>query len=221
MSIADEAAPELGFAAITPDLHADLLAMATGFKKKNLSEETKEIVNLDFLRDRAFKTFKTRIESHLTDDALAGAIPHAQHLMVIIKRYGGGGIPHFDFNKETATITNLVADLQSEGADALLALNLTQEVVYLAQCNINFQNKYAVRGDVATQLANVPPMHKLRPGIHANYSTFAKLIESLQYLNAAHATAIGDTIDRINQEIKAFNTLISNPEANPADTKAA
>jgi Family of unknown function (DUF6261) len=220
VDIADQAEPELGLEVVAEPLHEDLLMMADGFKKKNLSEETKQIVNLDRLRDRAFKSLKTRTESYLTDDLLPGAAVHAEHTMVILKRYGSGKIPHFDFNKETAVISNLVVDLQKEAAPALQALNLTQAVVYLAQCNTNFESKYAVRGDAATQLANVMPMHKLRPAVYDNYATFVRLVESLQFFNAAHAAAIGEIIDRMNQEIKIFNTLINIPEVNPADTAA-
>ena len=121
----------------------------------------------------------------------------------------------FDFNNETASLDKLVADLQKEASDALQALNLTASVAYLLQCNTNFKNKYAQRGDAATEMASVVPMHKLRPQIHANYATFINLIESLQHFNKAQAPAIGNTIDRINQEIKAFNALIDKPEKNP------
>ncbi len=163
----------------------------------------------------AFRTIRVRTESYLTDGTLAGAIAHAEHIMVIMKRYGGSEIVQFDFNKETAILSNLVSDLQNKGAVALQALGLTQNVVYLAQCNKNFENKYVLRGDAATELANVLPMHKIRPSVHAHYAIFAKLIESAQQFNAAQTTAIGENIDRINQEIKVFKMLISNPVASP------
>lgn len=220
LAITGQAAATLGFAGITAALHTDLLAMAESFKKKNLSGDTKELVALDLLRDRAFRTLKTRAESYLTDDKLPGCISHAEHIMVIIKRYGGSEISEFGFTKETAVISNLVTDLQDEAGNALQVLNLMPEVVFLTQCNTSFETKYALRGDAATQLFNIAAMHKLRPGVHANYAAFAQLIAGLQYFNTAEATAIGEVIDRINQEIKAFNALINNPEAAPPDTDA-
>lgn len=221
LAILDKAAAALGFANITTALQADLLLMTESFKKKNLTEETKQIIALDLLRDRAFRTLKTRAESYLTDDLLPGAKAHAEQILLIMKRYGGGGITRFDLNNETATLTNLCADLQNEAADALQALNLTDLVIYLSACNTNFETRYALRGDVATELGSVPPMHKLRPGVHANYAAFVQLAESLQHFNAAEATAIGENIDRVNQEIKSFNALINNPAENPDDVQAA
>jgi hypothetical protein len=195
------------------DLKEDLPLLQNSFKKEQLTEETKKIVALDLLRDRAFLRFKGFVDSHSYDDETPENSTAAKQLQAIIKVYGNGQITKFDYNKETASLSNLIIDLRDKYASQITLLNLDSAINFMETCNNNFKDFYATRNDGAALLANVIPFTRLRPVVNEHYKTFVKDIESLQRFIPGSATEIANLITRINIEIDKFKSLVPSTTA--------
>ena len=94
------------------------LFCSTPYKKELLTEETKQIVLLDLRRDRAYTKFKTIVEGFAYDDETP-ANAAAKKLLTFIKQHGAGKLVSFDYNKETASITSLIADCRDHAGTEL------------------------------------------------------------------------------------------------------
>lgn len=178
------------------------------YKKETLTIETQKIVELDKKRDRAYLKFKTLVEGYAFDDETPENIVASKKLQTFIKQHGGGKLVTFDYNKETASISSLVGDINAHAGNELSSLNLTSSLDFLKTCNDEFKEFYAARGNAASILANVPPFYKLRKEVAAHYRTFASDLESLQRFLPASATAIANLITRVNVEIDKFRLLV-------------
>ena len=197
-------------------LNDDLPILQSSFKKEQLTEETKKIVALDELRDRAFLKISLFIDAHYLDDNNPLMQKAAQELQPFMKLYGGTKLVRFDYNKETASISNFVNDALSKYATPFETLGLTTSLSYLEVCNKNFKEFYATRNDAAADLANLIPFSRLRTQVNEHYKNFVTDLESLQRFIPEQAPKIEAVIDRVNIEIDKFKLLIKNaPPATP------
>lgn len=195
-------------------LATDQPILLNSYKKEVLTIETQKIVQLDKKRDRAYLKFKTLVEGYAFDDETPANIEASNKLQTFIKQHGGTKLTNFDYNKETASISSLVGDIDAHAATALAALNLGGSLNFLKARNNEFKDFYAARGDAASILANVPPFYKLRKEVAVHYRTFASDLESLQRFIPASAATIANLITRVNVEIDKFRLLVpSTPEA--------
>ena len=197
----------LAAVAIQP-LADKLPLMLNSYKKELLTIETQQIVALDIKRDRAYLKFKYLTEAFAFDDDKPANIEASVKLQTIINQHGAGKLVTFDYNKETASISSLVLDIQNNAATALSTLNLNSALSFLETCNNDFKTFYASRGDAASALANVPPFYKLRKEVTKQYRTFTNDLESLQRFVPASASQIADLITRVNTEIDKFKLLV-------------
>lgn len=197
-------------------LKEDVLLLQISFKKEQLTQETKKIIELDNLRDRAFLKLKSLIEAYQYDDETPANRKASEDLQVLIKRFGAGKIIKFDYNKETATLSNFINDARGKFSKQLETLNLTASLNYLELSNTDFKNFYATRNDAAADLANVIPFSRLRTQVNEHYKNFVTDLESLQRFIPEQAPKIEAVIDRVNIEIDKFKLLIKNaPPATP------
>ena len=189
-------------------LNDDLHDLQNAFKKEQLTEETKKIVALDLLRDRAFMKIKLLVEAYQYEDENPELLKASQELFTLIKLYGSGKLIRFDYNKETASISNFVNDARNKFASQLEKLGLSASLNYLEICNNDFKNYYATRNDVASQFEDFISFSRLRIEVNEHYKTFAKDIESLQRFIPENAAIIEEVINRVNVEIDKFKLLI-------------
>lgn len=196
-------------------LQEDLSALQNSFKKEQLTEDTKKIVALDILRDRAFLKLKGLIESYGYDDENIDNKKASQDLEALIKLYGNGKLIKFDYNKETASITNFITDTRSKYNAQINQLGLMSTLNYLETCNTNFKDFYASRNDAATQLANIKPFTRLRLEVNEHYKIFTTDVESLQRFLPDNAPQISNLIARINVEIDKFKLLVPTKTTTP------
>lgn len=201
-------------AGVIATLQADQPILLNSYKKEILSIETQQIVDMDKKRDRAYMKFKSLVDGYAYDDETPANIEASKKLYTFIKQHGAGQLTGFDYNKETASISSLVGDINAHAATALATLNLGSALTYLKARNDEFKTFYASRGDAASILANVPPFYKLRKEVNVHYKTFANDLESLQRFIPASAATIADLITRVNVEIDKFRLLVTNtPDA--------
>ena len=194
--------------------------MTESFKKEKQTQETQQIVALDRFRDRAFLKIDRMVFAFLIDDRTPANIVAAEKIEVFIKQYEGADLTRFDYNKESAYITNFVTDVTAHAAAELDTLNLTADVTYLANCNTNFINYYAQRGDAASLLSNVVPFSRLRKQVKSDLDNFLNDVPSVARINPAATPQIEALISRINVEIDKFKLLIPSgtPPANTPPT---
>lgn len=194
-------------------LAADQSILLNSYKKEVLTIETQQIVAMDKKRDRAYLKFKTLVEGYAFDDETPENMEASGKVQTFIKQHGAGKLVSFDYNKETASISSLVGDINQHASAALTTLNLNSTLDYLEVSNDKFKAFYAARGDAASILVNVPPFYKLRKEVAVHYRTFVNDLESLQRFVPASATVIGNLITRVNVEIDKFRLLVpSTPE---------
>ncbi len=198
-------------ATVIKDLKDDVPLLQNSFKKEQLTEETKKIVALDLLRDRAFSKFIGLIDSYIFDDETPENNKAATALQSLFKVYGNRQITKFDYNKETGSLSNLIIDLRGKYASQIAQLNIGSTLNFMETCNNNFKAFYATRNDDAKLLADVVPFTRLRPIVNEHYKTFVSDIESLQRFMPTSATEIADLIKRINIEVDKFKLLVPTP----------
>jgi Family of unknown function (DUF6261) len=195
------------------DLSTSVPNLQNSFKKEKLSDETAQLVALDQLRDRGYIKIKRFAEAYTFDDQSPDNIAAANKILDIIDQYGKADLINFDYNKESAYLTNFIKDLADNAQDAVDSLKLADDIAYLKICNDNFIAKYAGRGDAAQAIAGVMPFYKLRPEVAKHYNNFVGDLESLQRIDKTHAAKFEALIGRINIEIEKYKLLI--PKAAP------
>jgi hypothetical protein len=127
------------------------------YKKEQLTEETKQLVVLDGLRDRAYSKLRYLITAHSFDDENPGFSAAAKKIETFMAQHGNGKLISFDYNKETASISGLINDIRTTAATELNLLQLKPTLDFLELKNNAFKDFYATRGNAASALANVTP----------------------------------------------------------------
>lgn len=174
---------------ISEALKADIPQMKLSFKKESLTEETQQVVALDKKRDRAFIRLKSFLESETYNDEEPSKADAANSLLTIIENFGGSKIPKFNLNGEAAVLTNLISALNAK-TNEITMLDLSSRILYLKNCNENFQAFYKDRGDAAKELADISPFYRLRKPITAKYRRFISAIENMPEILPSSSSAI-------------------------------
>jgi hypothetical protein len=200
---------------ISADLASDVSHLQSSFKKEQLNDETAQVIALDQLRDRAFSKIRRLAEAYTFDDQSPVNITAANKILGLIEYYGKGDLIKFEYNKESAYLTNFIKDLADNAQDAVDALKLSVDIAYLKSCNDNFIAQYAKRGDVAKNIADVVPFYKLRKTVAEHYSNFIADVESLQRIDKTNAAKFESLIGRINIEIEKYKLLIPKAAVKP------
>ena len=204
-------------ATIIQTMALDQPILLNAYKKEKLTEETKQIVLLDELRDRAILKLKAQLEAYTFDDENPGFSAAAFKLLTFISQHGSGKLIYFDYNKETASITSLVSDVRMHATTELNLLNLKNTLDYADLKNTTFKDYYATRGDAASVLVGTPPFYKLRKEVTTHYRTMTNDLESLQrFVAPADSTKVKDLITRVNVEIDKFKLLVPKTPTPPA-----
>jgi Family of unknown function (DUF6261) len=182
--------------------------LLSSFKKEQLTQETKQIVALDKLRDRAYSRLRYLLIAYTFDDQNSGFVTAANKIETFVAQHGDGKLISYDYNKETASISSLVIELRANASKELDLLQLRPVLDFLELSNNTFKEFYGTRGDAASVLANVPPFYKLRKQAGDDYKTMIADLESLQRFVPASAPQIADLITRVNIEIDKFKLLL-------------
>ena len=174
----------------------------TAFIQNRAYESTKEIEAKDRERDDLFLYIKQTVDSNLYCP-VANKKAAAEKLAFAMKPYRSANSKAFAEN--TAQVTNLVLDFQSEAyAGYVQLLGLTEAVAQLQTANDAFNAVYMGRSGEKLVRASSETMKSIRPKVDAAYRTLASAINALYQVNSlitrseATETDLGGMIDGVN-----------------------
>lgn len=194
----------------------------TAFIQNRAYESTKEIEAKDRERDDLFLYIKQTIDSNLYCP-VANKKAAAEKLAFAMKPYRSANSKAFAEN--TAQVTNLVLDFQSEAyAGYVELLGLKEAVAQLQTANEAFNAVYMGRSGEKLVRASSENMKSIRPKVDAAYRTLASAVNALYQVNSlitrstATETELGGVIDGVNALIvQLHQTLALRGAGNAAD----
>ena len=190
------------------------------FEKENAAfiqnrayESTKDVEAKDRERDDLFLYIKQTVDSNLYCP-VANKKATAEKLSFAMKPYRSANTKAFAEN--TAQVTNLVQDLQSEAyAGYVELLGLTEAVAQLQVANNEFNAIYMGRSGEKLVRASNENMKSIRPKVDTAYRSLASAINALYQVNslitrsATTEVELGGLIDGVNALIIQLHQTLS------------
>ena len=190
------------------------------FDKENIAfiqnrayESTKEVEAKDRVRDELFLYIKQTVDSNLYCP-VATKKAAAEKLSFAMKPYRSANSKAFAEN--TAQVTNLVADFQSETyAEYVELLGLTDAVEQLKTANNEFNAIYMGRSGEKLVRASTENMKSIRPKVDTAYRSLASAINALYQVNSlvtrseSTEAELGSLIDGVNGLIVQLHQTLS------------
>jgi hypothetical protein len=163
---------------------------------------TDAITDADAARDNAYRGFVMIVETN-RHSANPAKVQAAANIQVVIDHYGN--FTHKSYNEETASIHNLLQDINTRCAADITVLNAQEWVDGLADANQTFNDLMNQRFDESAGQENIN-LRENRKDIDKAYNEIVDRINASILLNgeATHA----DFVKRLNERINYFkNTL--------------
>ena len=190
------------------------------FEKENAAfiqnrayESTKDVEAKDRERDDLFLYIKQTVDSNLYCP-VANKKAAAEKLSFAMKPYRSANTKAFAEN--TAQVTNLVQDFQSEAYVGYVELlGLTEAVVQLQVANNEFNAIYMGRSGEKLVRASNENMKSIRPKVDTAYRSLASAINALYQVNslitrsATTEAELGGLIDGVNALIIQLHQTLS------------
>lgn len=190
------------------------------FEKENAAfiqnrayESTKDVEAKDRVRDDLFLYIKQTVDSNLYCP-VATKKAAAEKLAYVMKPYRSANSKAFAEN--TAQVTNLVADFQSEAnAGYVELLGLTEAVAQLKTANNEFNAVYMGRSGEKLVRASTENMKSIRPKVDTAFRSLSSAINALYQVNSlitrsdATETELGGLIDGVNALIVQLHQTLS------------
>jgi len=185
----------------------------TAFIQNRAYESTKEVEAKDRVRDELFLYVKQTVDSNLYCP-VATKKAAAEKLSFAMKPYRSANSKAFAEN--TAQVTNLVADFQSETyAEYVELLGLTDAVEQLKTANNEFNAIYMGRSGEKLVRASTENMKSIRPKVDTAYRSLASAINALYQVNSlvtrseSTEAELGGLIDGVNGLIVQLHQTLS------------
>ena len=185
----------------------------TAFIQNRAYEATKEVEAKDRVRDELFLYVKQTVDSNLYCPVAAKKAA-AEKLSFAMKPYRSANSKAFAEN--TAQVTNLVADFQSETyAEYVELLGLTDAVEQLKTANNEFNAIYMGRSGEKLVRASTENMKSIRPKVDTAYRSLASAINALYQVNSlvtrseSTEAELGGLIDGVNGLIVQLHQTLS------------
>lgn len=190
------------------------------FEKENAAfiqnrayESTKDVEAKDRERDDLFLYIKQTVDSNLYCP-VANKKAAAEKLSFAMKPYRSANTKAFAEN--TAQVTNLVQDFQSEAYVGYVELlGLTEAVVQLQVANNEFNAIYMGRSGEKLVRASNENMKSIRPKVDTAYRSLASAINALYQVNSLITRSVsteaelGGLIDGVNALIVQLHQTLS------------
>ena len=190
------------------------------FEKENAAfiqnrayESTKDVEAKDRERDDLFLYIKQTVDSNLYCP-VATKKAAAEKLAYVMKPYRSANTKAFAEN--TAQVTNLVQDFQSEAyAGYVELLGLTEAVAQLQVANNEFNAIYMGRSGEKLVRASNENMKSIRPKVDTAYRSLASAFNALYQVNslitrsATTEAELGGLIDGVNALIVQLHQTLS------------
>ena len=210
---------DLGLDALVATYQKAYLALEESFKKQKTNLHTQQIIQLDELRDRAFKSLFHKVTGLLYDDSDKSLILAAERILSIFDLHGGGKVVYLDYNSESAVIGNFILDVRKLFMAELISTNLQADLLRLEVCNQNFKNMYSERGDLTKDNQLAFAVKQARALASASYSTLRRQVGLLEFQFPEKTKAIKELIVRLNVEIAKYKALIDKEKKKPEKEK--
>lgn len=185
----------------------------TAFIQNRAYESTKDVEAKDRERDDLFLYIKQTVDSNLYCPVAAKKAA-AEKLSFAMKPYRSANSKAFAEN--TAQVTNLVADFQSETyAEYVELLGLTDAVAQLKTANNEFNAIYMGRSGEKLVRASTENMKSIRPKVDTAYRSLASAINALYQVNSlitrseSTEAELGGLIDSVNALIIQLHQTLS------------
>ena len=185
----------------------------TAFIQNRAYESTKEVEAKDRVRDELFLYIKQTVDSNLYCPVTTKKAA-AEKLSFAMKPYRSANSKAFAEN--TAQVTNLVADFQSETyAEYVELLGLTDAVAQLKTANNEFNAIYMGRSGEKLVRASTENMKSIRPKVDTAYRSLASAINALYQVNSlvtrsdSTEAELGSLIDGVNGLIVQLHQTLS------------
>ena len=185
----------------------------TAFIQNRAYESTKEVEAKDRVRDELFLYVKQTVDSNLYCP-VATKKAAAEKLSFAMMPYRSANSKAFAEN--TAQVTNLVADFQSEAnAGYVELLGLTDAVEQLKTANNEFNAIYMGRSGEKLVRASTENMKSIRPKVDTAYRSLASAINALYQVNSlvtrseSTEAELGSLIDGVNGLIVQLHQTLS------------
>ena len=185
----------------------------TAFIQNRAYESTKEVEAKDRVRDDLFLYIKQTVDSNLYCP-VATKKAAAEKLAYVMKPYRSANSKAFAEN--TAQVTNLVADFQSEAnAGYVELLGLTEAVAQLKTANNEFNAVYMGRSGEKLVRASTENMKSIRPKVDTAFRSLSSAINALYQVNYlitrsdTTETELGGLIDGVNALIVQLHQTLS------------
>ena len=189
------------------------------YKQNPVGDITPQLASLDERRDRAVICLHkvSKGYAHHEDEKKVAA---SKLITACMAKYGSK-LYQLNYSAETATLKNLIRDLQTNAAcmAALQELHLAEVVEVMHQANTEFEALFVQRLEQAGQQDNSKELMQL---VANAYRTLVQHIEAHATLNPSQGYTL--LIKHMNQNISHFNKVatrrrtVSTGGAVPADT---
>jgi hypothetical protein len=210
------ATPEkLGIEKIYP-AYEKLVAMADELLEQiSKSKHTARLKTLDKQRDDTVNGFKAAVRA-LLKSINESKKDAATSLNILLNGYGN--IAKLDYDAESASIYNLVQDLEGKYAQDVVSAELTDWVTELKRLNKLFTDTASVRHD---EKAEKPEgkLVEIRREVDQSLSRILTVIEATTY--TAPTTELNDFVTRLNVLIRSYRTLAAQDKGRRNAKKAA
>lgn len=173
-------------ATLQTDLAQKVASSEAAQKQIRKSEHTSDLVSLDEKRDRIYRglVFRLKAEELAEVEARREA---AKKVALVVDTYGN--FTKFNYRKETAEITNLLADLKSaEYLPAVKKTGLEEWVGWLETANKAFETLYDQRRDNYAEQPEVD-MKNIRRELDALFKKIQETAGALAILQPSDALA--------------------------------
>ena len=177
--------------------------MFVSFKKEKTNALTERVLFLDQKRDRFLRKISLFVRAYELDEENPENQQAAKKILAVFDLYGGSKIYNFDHNKETASLSNLVHDLNSKNKSALLLLKLAADVSTLEEANKDFKDLYNERTDFVAEQNEALALAQIRKQMNQQYQIFCKWVDGLP-----SSAELKLFIAALNVEIAKFHALI-------------
>ena len=184
-------------------LETGLGELFKSFKKEKTNSITEKILALDQKRDRLLRQITLFAKAYELGQENPTQKQAAQDILALIQLYGGGKIMGFDHNKETASLSNLLHDLEKKTKNALSLLQLDDYIASLKQANLDFKTIYHDRTDFMAEQTEVLLIAQIRKGMNHSYRVLCKWMDGLPASAGLNLLVAG-----LNAEITKFHALL-------------
>jgi hypothetical protein len=195
-------AEKLNIATLFPEFHTLRNKEDTAIEAIRKSPLTSRITEADAVRDSVFRGFTLTVEAFSYHPNVV-KVQAAEDIRVVIDHYGD--LRSKSYNEETASIHNLLEDVNSRCADDVALLGIQEWIDELSVANRAFHDLMSQRFDAAAQ--EITNLREVRKEIDRMYGAMVDRINASILLYGEEPYA--EFVKKLNERIAYFKTTVA------------